>query len=398
MRRSLAVAKRAACAGALLLGCGGESQHERTTCKGAWQEIATPEELRPFYAGASVWHGETLYLLAESANSPFQSRELGILFQPPDSFAAMSDSGAPSMGISVAAVAAGPDLFFLSATDASGRYDTSTAAWSELPDLPAANGAIRSAVGVDAGIFVSYNAFATGQPPAAHFLKHAAGDSGWTATSSAPHPDLRSPALVWTGQEVLAWGGEAADQSPVAMGARYDPARDAWTEITTSGAPTPPDGAGSWSGGWTGSVAVFWASSGQNAGRFEPEGGEWQPVSFPGEASFGQSSVVAQGRVVSWTGSSVSIYEPRTDEWAFPAARCGPPERHSAELRWVGNGVVLWGGTVDCGEDPDPRACTEAELQRAFFLNERALFEDLADASDCVCPRTLGRDSVEPLP
>jgi hypothetical protein len=389
MKGWLASAKRAGCAGALLLGCGGESLHEGTTCRSAWLELVPPTELQPFYAGASVSHGGTLYLLAESESSPFQSRELGITFQPPASFSAMSETGAPPMGISVAAVAAGTDLFFLSGTDESGRYDTTAGTWAALPELPSENGAIRNAVSVDAGIFVAYNTLATGQPPSGLFLKHAAGDSDWTMAATAPHPDLRAPVLLWTGSEVLAWGGEAGDQSPVTIGARYDLARDSWTEITTSGAPSAPDPGGSWSGRWTGSVAVFWGSSGQSAGRFDPDRGEWEAVSFPSGGSFGESSVVARGRVVSWTGSALTVYEPATDEWDFPETRCAPSERHAAELSWVEEGLVLWGGTANCGDEPDPRACREAELQRAFFLSERAVFQDLSDSSDCVCPPAL---------
>jgi hypothetical protein len=157
MTRSLAIA----CAGAVLLGCGGESTHEQTACKVAWQEIVTPEGLRPFYAGASVSHGGRLYVLAESANSPFQSRELGIVFQRPGNVTPMSDSGAPSMGISVAAVGVGTDLFFLSASDASRRFDTTAEVWSELPGLPDDSGTVRAAE----GIFVAYNAIASGSRP-----------------------------------------------------------------------------------------------------------------------------------------------------------------------------------------------------------------------------------------
>jgi hypothetical protein len=386
MTRSIAVV----CAGAVLLGCGGESTHQQTACKVAWQEILTPAELRPFYAGASVSHGGRLYLLAESPSSPFQSRELGIVFQRPGSVTPMNDSGAPSMGISVAAVATGTDLFFLSASDASGRFDTTAEVWSELPELPADSGTVRAAVGAEEGIFAAYNAIATGQPPEARFVKYAAGDSEWTATSPAPRPELRAPALIWTGREILAWGGEGDDQSPLAVGARYDPARDAWREMTTSGAPEALGGVAAWRGGWTGTVAVYWDGSRQSAGRFDPETGTWSPVSFAGEASFGQASVIEGGRVVSWTGAAITVYDPATDEWSLPSARCAPPERHSAQLAWVDDGVVLWGGTVDCTDDPDPRACTERELQRAFFLSERALDARSSDSGDCYCPQALG--------
>jgi hypothetical protein len=93
---------------------------------------------------------------------------------------------------------------------------------------------------------------------------------------------------------------------------------------------------------------------------------------------------------VSWTGAAITVYDPATDEWSLPAARCAPLERHSAELAWVEDGVVLWGGTVDCSDEPYPQTCAEAELQRAYFLSERALYAGSSDSGDCYCPQALG--------
>jgi hypothetical protein len=54
-------------------------------------------------------------------------------------------------------------------------------------------------------------------------VKYAAGDSDWTATSPAPNSELRAPALVWTGREILARGGEGEDQSPRLVGGKTSP-------------------------------------------------------------------------------------------------------------------------------------------------------------------------------
>lgn len=66
----------------------------------------------------------------------------------------------------------------------------------------------------------------------------------WKPISSIGAPKGRvSVSAVWTGTEMVLWGGVNDSQDNggrfVGTGARYNPATDTWTEITTSGAPSP---------------------------------------------------------------------------------------------------------------------------------------------------------------
>jgi N-acetylneuraminic acid mutarotase len=66
------------------------------------------------------------------------------------------------------------------------------------------------------------------------------------STIGAPKGRL-SVTAVWTGTEMVLWGGVNDAQASgvddasrfVGTGARYNPATDTWTEITTTGAPSP---------------------------------------------------------------------------------------------------------------------------------------------------------------
>ena len=78
--------------------------------------------------------------------------------------------------------------------------------------------------------------------------------SGGDSSRSAPSARA-SAGAVWTGREMLVWGGEGLHQTPtrhfgnVTGGARYDPASDTWRPMATMGAPPPlQDPACVWTG------------------------------------------------------------------------------------------------------------------------------------------------------
>ncbi|HOX08123.1 MAG TPA: C10 family peptidase, partial [Planctomycetota bacterium] len=60
--------------------------------------------------------------------------------------------------------------------------------------------------------------------------------SGVTATN-APSA-RRSHTAVWTGSEMIVWGGQVAGDGVTNTGARYNPTANTWTAVTTTGAPT----------------------------------------------------------------------------------------------------------------------------------------------------------------
>ena len=42
---------------------------------------------------------------------------------------------------------------------------------------------------------------------------------------------------VWTGNEMIVWGGEDENQSPLNTGGRYNPVTNTWSATTTTNAP-----------------------------------------------------------------------------------------------------------------------------------------------------------------
>jgi hypothetical protein len=81
-------------------------------------------------------------------------------------------------------------------------------------------------------------------------------DASWTATSTTGAPDHRYfHTAVWTGSEMIIWGGNGISDDFLRTGGRYNPATDTWTATTTANA---PDGRYNHTAVWTGSEMIVW--------------------------------------------------------------------------------------------------------------------------------------------
>lgn len=151
-------------------------------------------------------------------------------------------------------------------------------------------------------------------------------------------------AAVWTGQQLLIWGGQGqAPSDTLGDGARLDPASGSWTRISSVGAPMArADATMVWddlSGRavvWGGRAASGAAASG--GGRYAPAADAWSAIApSPLQARLGASVVwdPARRRMIVWGGRGPggaarrdgAWYEPSSDSWAkiaeAPIAREG---------------------------------------------------------------------------
>ena len=63
----------------------------------------------------------------------------------------------------------------------------------------------------------------------------------WIATSTTNAPDARGcHTAVWTGSEMIVWGGLEQPSTYFNTGGRYNPSTDSWTATSTTNAPTAP--------------------------------------------------------------------------------------------------------------------------------------------------------------
>src|SRR5262249_38076540 len=93
---------------------------------------------------------------------------------------------------------------------------------------------------------------------------------------------------VWTGTQMLIWGGLNDLSDYLGNGGRYDPLTDTWTPMTTSGAPAPRSFA---TAVWTGEEMLIWGGEGEGdtfpaaGGRYDPATDTWSPMSTAGQPS-----------------------------------------------------------------------------------------------------------------
>lgn len=180
---------------------------------------------------------------------------------------------------------------------------------------------------------------------------------GWSPISYMPE-GRGGVAWVWTGTELVIWGG--LDVILLNFGDRYDPATDRWTPMTTRNAPSPREGAFA---AWTGSEVVVWGGRGQSfvplgsGGRYNPISDTWQPMSELDApvARSGHRMVYTGSEVVVWGGFGVGgslqtggNYDPIADTWTPTSLGAGVPEARGSgfAMVWTGSEVVVWGG---CG-------------------------------------------------
>ena len=130
-------------------------------------------------------------------------------------------------------------------------------------------------------------------------------ENTWTATAAPPEA-RDSHTAVWTGSEMIIWGGEA-NNSIVNSGGRYDPATDTWASINTSGAPTAR---ARHTAVWTGIEMIVW--------------GGW-------DENF---SVVNTG----------GKYNPGTNSWTPTSTTNAPTGRERHTAVWTGSQMIVWGG------------------------------------------------------
>lgn len=170
----------------------------------------------------------------------------------------------------------------------------------------------------------------------------------WTPTLQLLDPRYWHTA-VWTGTEMIVFGGMSSVGSVYGDGSRYDPATDTWTLLPTLGAPGPRQ---SHVAVWTGTEMLVWGGRYDPVGyRFDPASDSWSTMSATNAPTpRWNASVVWTGtEMIVWGGddgyvtASGARYRPATDTWIpLPPAPLAPRSYQAAA--WTGSQLVVWGG------------------------------------------------------
>lgn len=174
---------------------------------------------------------------------------------------------------------------------------------------------------------------------------------------------------VWTGKELVVWGGLNTDfTAAYGNGARFDPADDTWQSLP----PAPVAPRGQAAAAWSGTEVLIWGGdtgAGNEVGQgaaYNPTSNAWRalPLSplraktLPAGVWTGRFFLVIGGSAAGMLpapGPGAAAYDPATNTWtALPAAPQYPPgsasptfsadEREGGTAVWTGSAVLLVGG------------------------------------------------------
>ncbi|MGH2756530.1 MAG: Kelch repeat-containing protein, partial [Actinomycetota bacterium] len=205
----------------------------------------------------------------------------------------------------------------------------------------------------------------------------------WRSLPQAPTEGRFRHAAVWTGDEMIVWGGHDGYGEPLATGAAYDPVSDSWRELP----PAPISGRDSPVAVWTGVEMIVWGGFDYREGglgdgaAYDPASDTWREIPAPPvSAVLGDTTVAWNGRemvVVSGAGE-LAMYSPAEDAWMKlpdpPAGRVLHPTLVSQ-----GGEVILWGGTYWKGVKSDnPSFSSEGALLSFSTGNDEKESEDRA--------------------
>jgi N-acetylneuraminic acid mutarotase len=178
----------------------------------------------------------------------------------------------------------------------------------------------------------------------------------WTTISSVNAPQARSyPVAVWTGNgagngEMIVWGGGYN------TGGRYNPSTDTWTATSTTNAPTAVWGNAIWtgSGGAPNGEMIVWEGGGTTGGRYNPTTNTWTAIStLNAPATSGYYTLVWTGsEMIAWDGSNQAggRYNPTSNTWTAMATANAPASRSRFKAVWSGSAMIVWGGSGSSGE------------------------------------------------
>ena len=190
------------------------------------------------------------------------------------------------------------------------------------------------------------------------------GSGPWSVAADHPVVGRTFPVVVWTGSEVVVWGGEKPSEGAWhADGAAFDPATGTWRELADS--PLAPRSE---------HVAVW----------------------------TGEEVIICCGRIEG-TGTSAGAYDPEADQWReISAPPIGPA---FAEAVWTGDEMLVFGG-VGIGGDPNltgaaaynPDTDTWRRLADLPYGLERTADAVYGDGVVFAWPSGFGSPPPEPAP
>jgi hypothetical protein len=230
--------------------------------------------------------------------------------------------------------------------------------WSELaspatlprPPIAWAN-AVQLWTGTELVVWGGHSEFSPSA--AAHGAAYDAASDRWRILPDGPLAGREEAGAAWTGEEVVIWGGMDGEPRPRGDGAALHPATGAWRRLPRS----PLDARRPAIAVWTGDEFVVWGDASRSraardGAAYDPAADRWRRLP-PALVALNSASAV-------WTGTEVVIYGALLDGANYSVRRHAqgiaydpargrwrrlppyPLSPQASTLAWTGAEVVAW--------------------------------------------------------
>jgi len=347
----------------------GGSQVFQPSCEpdNTWIASSSLDDgVEPRSQHTAVWTGSEMIVWGGISHG--QRNGSGGRYDPAtDTWRPLSNAGAPSARDAHVAVWTGAEMIIWGGSErvgnlvrvvnTGGLYDPATDTWrpTSMQQAPAArrdHTAVWTGTEmiVWGGVDDSGTALGTGE-------RDDPVSDTWTTVSIYGSGGARVPhTAVWTGTEMIVWGGHDEVSPYSNTGARYDPVTDQWEPLPTNGAPAGRFGHVAV---WSGRYMVIWGGWGQApsslpGARYDLQTNTWLPtstVSAPNAWLYGHTGVWTGNYVVLWGNSSGGIYDPVQDRWWGVTQQNRPDAYTGQSMVWTGDQIIVWGGRPFTGTE-----------------------------------------------
>jgi N-acetylneuraminic acid mutarotase len=339
----------------------------------SWTTTSTSNAPGSRSGHTAVWTGSEMVVWGGYSFEIGDYLNTGGTYNPDtDSWTATSIANAPDSRDNHTAVWTGGDMIVWGGSNSAGsfntggRYDPITNSWTATTTLNAPDPrAYHTAVwtGNEMIVWGGFEGSVTNTGG-----KYNPATNSWTPTSTTNVPDSRyAHTAVWSGTEMIVWGGDYYDGNDhyLNTGGRYNPTSDSWVPTSTGNTPT---GRYRHTGLWTGTEMIVWGGRTRDAGFLDTGGlynpgiDAWMPTNITNAPS-GRAYHTAV-----WTGSEMIVwggfanpsylntggrYNPSTNSWTATSTTNAPIGRWFHTAVWTGNKMAVWGGSYNDGSSID---------------------------------------------
>jgi N-acetylneuraminic acid mutarotase len=280
----------------------------------SWTATSTANAPSGRWGHAAVWTGTEMIIWG---GGDVVIATTGAKYNPvTNSWIAISTSNAPAPGFYTGVWTGSEMIVWSGAAQGGGKYNPNTNSWTATSNVNAPvlrsdhssvwTGSEMIVWGGSADCPVTFTCTTnTGG-------RYNPNTNSWTATSTANAPTGRTNhTAVWTGNEMIVWGGVVIDlfTYDVNTGGRYDPSTDSWTATSMT---NPPSERNAHTAVWTGSEMIIWGGYGAGGGNGDygslNTGGKYNLENGWTATTTTTAPTARDGHTAVWTGSRMIVW------------------------------------------------------------------------------------------